>query len=116
MIPLPITLLFLLTLTGMALVPESVIPIFVWPLVLGLGNLSLVLIHSFSYHALLDEDMAPLLTAVFALTLAVTIPFEHPRRGISFLIAFVMMLVAGVIWSAWKATKESSKPSDPSKH
>lgn len=103
MTPGAITLLFIVTLTGMTFVPESVIPIMVWPLLLGLGNLALVLIHSLRYRALLDEDLAPLLTSVFSLTLAFAISFEHPRRGISFLIAFITMLLTGVIWSMWRA-------------
>ncbi len=103
---LAITLLFILTMAGMSLVPEAVIPIMIWPLILGLGNFSLVLRNRFRYHALLDEDMAPLLTAVFSFTLSVAMIFENPRRGISFLIAIVAMLLAGVIWSAWRATKK----------
>ncbi len=92
--------------------PEAVLPITVWPLLLGLGNLGWVLLHSFRRRTLVEEDMAPLLTTVFSLTLAIAIPFEHPRRGISFLIAFIATFLAGVIWSAWQATRESKKPSD----
>ncbi len=104
--PFVITLLFLLTMAGMTFVTESVIPIMVWPLALGIGNLGLVLIHTFRNHTLADEDMAPLLTAVFSFTLAISIIFEHPRRGISFLIAFGVTFLAGIIWSAWRATKK----------
>lgn len=103
MMPIGISLLFILTITGMTFVPESTVPILVWPLLLGLGNLALVLIRGLRHRALLDEDVAPLLTSVFSLTLAVVIPFEHPRRGVSFIIAFIAMFLAGVIWSVWRA-------------
>lgn len=106
--PITITLLFILTMTGMTFVPESIIPMIVWPLMLGGGNLTLVLVHSFRHHALLDDDIAPLLTAVFSFTLAIAMLFEYPWRGISFLIAFVATMLAGVIWSAWRATRKAN--------
>ncbi len=107
MMPLGLLLLFMLTLTGMAFVPQSVVPLLVWPLLLGLGNLAWVLVRSVRRRTLLDEDLAPLLTLVFSLTLAAAIPFEHPRRGVSFLIAFAAMFMAGIVWSAWRATRQS---------
>jgi hypothetical protein len=114
--PFYLTLLLILTITGITFVPDAVIPIMIWPLLLGLGNLVFASVNILRRSGVADEDMAPLLTSVFSFTLAIAIPFEHPRRGTSFLIAFVAMVLAGVIWSAWRATKESSKPSDHFKH
>lgn len=102
---LPIeTLLIGLTIAGIVFLPEPAVPLWVWPLLLGLGSLILVIAHSIPRRTLMDDDLAPLLASVMCLTLAAAIPLEHPRRGVSFLVALLAAFVAGVVWSAWRAT------------
>ncbi len=98
------TLLILLTLTGMTFVPETAIPFPVWPLMLGLGSLGLVLWRAVPRKELKEDDFAPLMAAALGLSLAVTTTLIHPRSWVPFGIAFGAMIVAGIAWSAWRAT------------
>ncbi len=97
------TLLIIATLTGMTFVPQTTVPFWAWPLLLGLGNLGLILSHVVRFHSLLKEDMAPLLAAVLCLVLAIAIPLDRGRTAMPFLVALASMLIAGAIWSAWQA-------------
>lgn len=96
-----------LTGTAMYFVPETRLPLWVWPLLLGLANLALLLSRSIRSRTLTDEELVPLMISIFCLTLAAAIPLEHPRRGTAFLAAFGAMVVGGLFWSVWRAFAKS---------
>ena len=50
------TILLFITLTGLLFVPESRIPLLVWPLIAGIGNLAYVALRTVQNHTFRDED------------------------------------------------------------
>lgn len=109
---LPVSLesiLLFITLTGMVFVPEKRVPLFVWPLIAGVGNLGYVSYRVVQNHTLRDKEFGPAMITVGFLALSIGMIYDRQRSGVAFLFPLTALLVTGVVWAAWKATKPSKE-------
>ncbi len=90
---------------GMLFVPDQLVPKYAWPLAAGVGSLIYVLVRSVRARTYRDEEFGPGMAGVMFTTLGIALMLGHGQYLISLLVALGVSLLAGIVWSAWKASR-----------
>ncbi len=98
------TALFILPLTGVLLVPDQTILRPIWPLVAGIGFLTLVVIRSFRLRTFPDSAFGPGMAGVMLTTFGLVLFLDHQGYLPSLIISLGVAMLAGTGWALWKAS------------
>ena len=93
-------LLFLVTLAGLAFVPNTLVPFTAWAAILGGYNLAICIVHTLKAKSLPREDIGRLLAGVAftASAVAFAVGVTRPIPLVGIIVGTV--LLAGLLWSA----------------
>ncbi len=97
--------LILIPLAGFTFVPDKVIPRPVWPLIAGVGFLTMTVIRSLRLRTFPDEAFGPGMAGVIFTTFGLVLFLDHQGYLPSLIIALGVGLLAGVGWAFWRASR-----------
>ena len=101
--------LFIVTISGLALVPSTVIPHASWAVAFGAYHLGVYAIQLRRTHQIQSAEVGRLLAAVVFMTMAAAMAFGVNRPIVFLAIILGVLLVTGLAWAVYNAVVGAPK-------
>ena len=92
-----------LVLSGFLFVPDRIVPIPIWPLLLGLFFLGVAVAHISTNHSLAMRQVARLMAGSGFATLGIALFVDRSHTSVPWVISLAVILGVGIIWTVWNA-------------